>query len=1083
MKDTVMKPGLKTVLAAAFAVVLAACGGGSSPPSANVTAAGGTVVSDDGKVRLVVPAGAVSAPAFIRIERTEAESSIAADPHYVPGSSYRVSGDLGELALPATWEWSLDDALPASGSMSRPLSATAPTGGNLACNGRDGRPIGPELVLGAACPSGCLRMDGAIPFVQGTYSMCVPTVPYYYIDRLEPFCSNNPPHPGGLVAELVEVGVDVEVSNIGDYDIGPQYYALCRYKAPPPPPVLVNNLPDAPLATPCVASAGKLSCQLAKVGPGVLSVVNDTTPPSSIFFTILDQPGGSQTDPRVLLDANGNGTMRYHVTGADDRFADFAELYELRIAPGSSPSGQIPVVLEHVRLATLTTDVVPDPKLFASSTNSLGTPGSIPFNASDPLYRYFFARLYDRAGNYRDSPIKRVRRETPVAEIASFTASPATLPPPSGTTTLSWTVANATSLTIDQGVGNVTAQTVNGTGSIQVAVESTRTFTLSITGPNGSTAQQSVTVTVAPDTTAPSVTLAASPGTVMAPGSTTLTATATDNVGVTQVQFFRGSTLLATDDTPGNGFTHTLALTAADQGTVSFTARAFDAAGNQATSGAINVLVTVPTSADRYAAPAGSDTNPGTQAQPYRTLTKAFAEVGSGGTVWLADGAYTWAAEQAAGAPAGANKTRAFPAGRTLRAINPGSATLNFGLTVAGDATIVGVHLTNVDGDGTGSGGTGVTVVGGAAANSVVQLKGVSFGALDGGSGDGWGAALMNYCATCAVTLDTNGLTGFNYVGADFKPGRRLITNLGGPLTVDGGTLAGPNLSVQNSGCGSSVFTGHRANFNGVTITLPATAASPLGEQAFCVLGDEPVTFTNSTITQQGSGRNVLFIVGFSYSGIPGTGRITLNNSVVSAPPSGVLFALRLPGVHLTANGATLTGGTRTITRGGMDSSNSVITLTNTTVQNVNGDAVDIDSLFGGSTVRITGGEMKNIQGSALRFVSGNVDVKVRNVAITSAGLSQGSGAVVLVGDATSLYDLGTAAEPGGNTILGHSTARPGVRVNLAGGGIARAVGNTWIANQQGASSTGTYSGNVLVTSGSGQNYVIDGGSLRLAGN
>jgi hypothetical protein len=279
------------------------------------------------------------------------------------------------------------------------------------------------------------------------------------------------------------------------------------------------------------------------------------------------------------------------------------------------------------------------------------------------------------------------------------------------------------------------------------------------------------------------------------------------------------------------------------------------------------------------------------------------------------------------------------------------------------------------------------------------------------------------------------------------------------------------------------VFTGHRANFNGVTITLPATTPSPLGEQAFCVLGDEPVTFTNSTITQQGSGRNVLFIVGFSYSGIPGTGRVTLNNSVVSAPPSGVLFALRLPGVHLTANGATLTGGTRTITRGGMDSSNSVITLTNTTVQNVNGDAVDIDALFGGSTVRITGGEMKNIQGSALRLASGSLDVKVRNVAITSAGLSQGSGAVVLLGDATSLYDLGTAAEPGGNTILGHSTARPGVRVNLAGGGIARAVGNTWIANQQGASSTGTYSGNVLVTSGSGQNYVIDGGSLRLAGN
>ena len=45
------------------------------------------------------------------------------------------------------------------------------------------------------------------------------------------------------------------------------------------------------------------------------------------------------------------------------------------------------------------------------------------------------------------------------------------------------------------------------------------------------------------------------------------------------------------------------------------------------------------------------------------------------------------------------------------------------------------------------------------------------------------------------------------------------------------------------------------------------------------------------------------------------------------------------------------------------------------------------------------------------------------------------------------------------------------------------AVGNTWVATQQGASSTGTYGGNLVVTSGSGQNYVISGGSLRLSGN
>jgi len=149
----------------------------------------------------------------------------------------------------------------------------------------------------------------------------------------------------------------------------------------------------------------------------------------------------------------------------------------------------------------------------------------------------------------------------------------------------------------------------------------------------------------------------------------------------------------------------------------------------------------------------------------------------------------------------------------------------------------------------------------------------------------------------------------------------------------------------------------------------------------------------------------------------------------------------------------------------------------------VNGTAIELDGFFTGSTLRLTGGELKNIQGSALRLTSGNLDARLRNVAISNTGISQGDGAVVLFGDHTSIYDLGTAAQPGGNTILGSNATRPGVRVNLSGGGIANAVGNTWVANQQGASSTGTYSGNLVVTSGSGQNYVISGGSLRLSGN
>lgn len=1069
------------LLAAAMGIAAVACGGGDggsgAPPAPNVTPAGGTVVSDDGKVQLIVPAGAISTSTHISIEKTDPDTTTAADPLYLAGSSYRIVGDLGTLAQPAIWELALDTPLAVS-TVIRAQSATPPVSTGHSCNASDGRPIGYEWVIGSSCPSGCRPIWGASPFIGNTYTLCVPATMFWW-DRTAPYCENDPPHPNGLINTLAS-----REGNEAVYDEMFNWYgpgALCFYRSPPPQPVLVNNLASAPLLTPCQINGNKLACKVAKISPGVLSVFNDTTPPSSVFLNILDQPGGNQQDPQVTLDANGNGALRFVVTGADDRRADFAELWEVRLVPGGGPSGSSPVTLDHVRLSTLT-DVNPDPKIFASSSPS-HPHASVPFNGTDPLRRFFFARVYDRAGNFRDSGIKGVRRVTPVVEAGSFIANPATLPPPSGTTTLSWTVSNALTVAIDQGIGDVTAQTINGSGSVQVNVSATRTYTLTATGPNNSTDSRSVTVTVAADTMPPTVTLTANPGTVLAPGTTTLTANATDNVGVTQVEFYRGSTLIGTDTTPGDGFAQAVNFTTADQGNVEFTARAFDAAGNQATSSPINVLVTVPMSADRYVSPTGSDTNPGTQAQPYRTLTRAFAQVGTGGTVWLENGTYTWAAEASAGASQFDFKTRQFPVGRTLRAINPGLATVNFGFAVAGDATIVGVHITSVANDGPGSGGTGVTIGGGASVNAQVQLKGVSFGALSGGSGDGWGAAVMNYCPTCTLTLDTNGIAGFNYIGADFLPGARFITNLGGPVSVNGGTIGSPTLSTLSNGCDGSVFTGHRASFNGVTFSMPATAAG-INAPAFCLLGSDPVTLANSTVTQQGSGREYLFMIGFGISGIPGNGNLVLDNSTVTAPGSGVLVALRLAGVRFTATGSSLSGGSRTIGRvGGEGLTNSAITLTGTTVQNVNGTAIEMDGFFVGSTFRMTGGEMKNIQGSALRLASGNLDARLRNVAISNTGISQGDGAVVLFGDHTSIYDLGTAAQPGGNTILGSNATRPGVRVNLSGGGIASAVGNTWVANQQGASSTGTYSGNLVVTSGSGQNYVISGGSLRLSGN
>lgn len=84
--------------------------------------------------------------------------------------------------------------------------------------------------------------------------------------------------------------------------------------------------------------------------------------------------------------------------------------------------------------------------------------------------------------------------------IASFTATPATLPGGGGDVTLAWSVEGATGLSIEPGVGAVTGS------SVLVRVSATTTYVLTAAGPGGN-ASASVTVTVAGsvDSVAPTV--------------------------------------------------------------------------------------------------------------------------------------------------------------------------------------------------------------------------------------------------------------------------------------------------------------------------------------------------------------------------------------------------------------------------------------------------------------------------------------------------------------------------------------------------------------------------------------------------
>ena len=105
-----------------------------------------------------------------------------------------------------------------------------------------------------------------------------------------------------------------------------------------------------------------------------------------------------------------------------------------------------------------------------------------------------------------------------------------------------------------------------------------------------------VNISAVADTQAPTVSLVSSSPSVTAAGNITLTATAIDNVGVTKVEFYEAATKLGEDTS--SPYTQVVGLTFADNGTKSYTAKAFDAAGNTAVSNpATQVTVNAPLSA------------------------------------------------------------------------------------------------------------------------------------------------------------------------------------------------------------------------------------------------------------------------------------------------------------------------------------------------------------------------------------------------------------------------------------------------------------------------------------------------------
>ncbi|MBZ9750026.1 pre-peptidase C-terminal domain-containing protein [Deinococcus sp. HMF7604] len=107
------------------------------------------------------------------------------------------------------------------------------------------------------------------------------------------------------------------------------------------------------------------------------------------------------------------------------------------------------------------------------------------------------------------------------------------------------------------------------------------TYRAVATDTSGNTAEATTAITVNIDNTAPTVSVTAAPNPLVAAGVVTFTATATDNVGVTKVDFFDNGVLVATDTTAP--FTANKAYAFADNGVHTITAKAYDALNNVST--------------------------------------------------------------------------------------------------------------------------------------------------------------------------------------------------------------------------------------------------------------------------------------------------------------------------------------------------------------------------------------------------------------------------------------------------------------------------------------------------------------------
>jgi hypothetical protein len=275
---------------------------------------------------------------------------------------------------------------------------------------------------------------------------------------------------------------------------------------------------------------------------------------------------------------------------------------------GTTVSGTIQVS------ATANDDVAVDHIDFYNGTTLVGADAQSPFSINLNTTTFangtysLTARAYDAAGNNATSNAVVVIINNTIVPPADTTAPTVSITTPAAGASVAGTnvtlIANAadgTGVTRVEFYRGATLISTDTTASPNYEVawntsslsNGSYTLTAKAYDAAGNVGTSSATqVTVAnpvPDTTAPTVSVSAPTSNQRISGQFTVAANASDNVGVTRVEFYRGSTLIGIDTTAP--FDYVWDTTAVAAGTYSIKAKAFDAANNTKTSNGISAIV------------------------------------------------------------------------------------------------------------------------------------------------------------------------------------------------------------------------------------------------------------------------------------------------------------------------------------------------------------------------------------------------------------------------------------------------------------------------------------------------------------